>query len=122
MFYRRQQGDGSGDGESPDAVSRNLVKVLAVTIFLAGTAALVFGERGLMDVHRAKKELREILTRVKAKKEVVARLRSEVSRLESDPEALERVAREQLNLAKPGEIIILLPREPEWGKVPQHGP
>ena len=107
---------------TPDGVSRNLVKVLAATIFLAGTAALVFGERGLMDVHRSRKELQEIRVLLKAKKEAVARLQSEVSRLESDPEALERVAREQLNLAKPGEIIILLPRDPDWGKVPQHHP
>ena len=119
MFYRSQQGDGSGFGVPPEGVSRNLLKVLATTIFLAGTAALVFGERGLMDVHQSKKELREILTKVKAKKEAVASIKSEVLRLETDPEALEKVAREQLNLAKPGEIIILLPREPEWGKVPE---
>ncbi len=100
-------------------VSRNLLKVLAATIFLAGTAALVFGERGLMDVHRSRQDLQDIRAKVKAKKEAVARLQSEVTRLETDPEALERVAREQLNLAKPGEIIILLPREPEWGKVPE---
>ena len=32
-------------------------------------------------------------------------LRREISSLRSDPEALERVAREELNFVKPGEIV-----------------
>ncbi|MBD3866561.1 MAG: septum formation initiator family protein [Acidobacteria bacterium] len=151
MFYRGQKGNGPGGGEPPTPVpdpvperesasgpempppyrpsaapvkdvSRNLVKVLVVTIFVAGLAALVFGEHGLMDVRRSKKELREVRQKVREKRETVARLRAEVNRLESDPMALERVAREQLNLAKPGEYIILLPREPDWGKPPEQAP
>ncbi len=131
MFYRQQTGKGPGDGTPPPSgstavpaagVSRNLVKVLAVTIFLAGVAALVFGEHGLMDVRRSRRELREVREKVQVKQEAVARLRAEVNRLESDPMALERVAREQLNLAKPGEIIILLPREKDWGKPQQQLP
>jgi cell division protein FtsB len=145
MFYRRQTGEGPGDGTPPPSrpdpavepeaepmyrpsggpqvdVGRNLVKVLVGTIFLAGVAALVFGERGLMDVRRSRHELREVREKVKLKQQDVDRLRAEVERLESDPMALERVAREQLNLAKPGEIIILLPREPDWGKPPEQSP
>jgi cell division protein FtsB len=122
MFYRSRQRNGPGSGAQPEGVSRNLVKVLVGTIALAGTAALVFGERGLMDLHRARRELKEIRAQVKEKQARVSALRSEVERLETDPEALERVAREELNLAKPGEIIILLPREPGWGKPPDRSP
>ena len=151
MFYRGSKGDGPGDGKPPipgpdpvperepaagpempppyrpsggppARVSANLLKVLVVTIFLAGAAALVFGERGLMDVRRSRHELRQVEQKVREKREAVDRLKAEVQRLETDPTALERVAREQLNLAKPGEIIILLPREKDWGKPPQQVP
>ena len=87
MFYRRQTGKGPGDGTTPPSrpdpvpepeaepmyrpsggphadVSRNLVKVLVATIFVAGVAALVFGERGLMDVRRSRHELQEVREKV----------------------------------------------------------
>jgi cell division protein FtsB len=89
---------------------RRILVVLAV-VFLGGTAAALFGNRGELDVQRQRVRLREMqdantehLARVQA-------LRREVERLKSDPFAVERIAREDLGYVAKGEITLLLPGE-----------
>ena len=40
-------------------------------------------------------------------------MRQQVQRLQSDPEAIEREAREKLHYAKPGEVIVAMPAQPQ---------
>jgi cell division protein FtsB len=42
-----------------------------------------------------------------------AQMREQIKHLNSDPEAIEREAREKLHYAKPGEVIITLPDQPQ---------
>ncbi|MGB0064231.1 MAG: septum formation initiator family protein, partial [Terracidiphilus sp.] len=42
-----------------------------------------------------------------------AQMREQIQRLQSDPEAIEREAREKLHYAKPGEVIYALPAQPQ---------
>lgn len=121
MFFRGGKKGGAGDGAKPPSVPppalrRSLPAVLLASVFLAGCAALLFGERGVLDVKRSRRQLRELQAQVTARKAAVDKLRLEVERLETEPKALERVVREELGMAQPGEVIILLPRDPEWGK------
>jgi hypothetical protein len=43
----------------------------------------------------------------------LAQMREQIKHLNSDPEAIEREAREKLHYAKPGEVIITLPDQPQ---------
>ncbi len=40
-------------------------------------------------------------------------MRQQIERLKSDPDAIEREAREKLHYAKPGEVIYTLPEQPQ---------
>ena len=40
-------------------------------------------------------------------------MRQQVQRLESDPEAIEREAREKLHYTKQGEVVVALPAQPQ---------
>ena len=42
-----------------------------------------------------------------------AQMRQQIDRLNSDPDAIEREAREKLHYAKPGEVIYTLPDQPQ---------
>ena len=42
-----------------------------------------------------------------------AQLRKQIERLKSDPDAIEREAREKLHYARPGEVIYTLPDAPQ---------
>jgi cell division protein FtsB len=82
-----------------------------VIVFLGGTAAALFGNRGELDVQRQRVRYLEMQ---EANAEHLARvqaLRREVERLKTDPSAVERIAREDLGYVAKGEITLLLPGE-----------
>jgi len=68
----------------------------------------VVGDRGLAQSIRARREYRRAradLVRLKDRNDA---LRDEVRRLTADPAAIEAVAREELGLARPGEILVVV--------------
>jgi cell division protein FtsB len=82
-------------------------------VFSAGVVAALFGNGGLLDLIRLHGEMRDLQGQLVEQQTVVEELRREVERLESDPMAKERIAREELGMAKPGEKVYLLPKEDE---------
>lgn len=86
---------------------------------LLGAAALVlallFGIAGLQswrDLSVARARSHELETRVEATETRIEGLKERIHRLESDPRALERLAREELGLVRPGDLVVVLPEEP----------
>jgi len=84
---------------------------LLLTVFAAGLLGAIFAKGGLVDRMRLTQELRAVEAQVDAQRQRVEALRRQVRRLNDDPMARERIAREQLGYAKPGEIVFLLPKE-----------
>jgi len=77
-------------------------------------SALFFGiflvsDRGLLMVRRQRQQLAKARAEVAELEAGNKKLETEVAALKSDPRAVEKVAREQLNLVKPGEIVLVLP-------------
>ena len=82
--------------------------VIAVIALAVGS---VFGDRGilnLLDKRRQVEALRSELDQLRAEN---ARLAAEVTALRTSPRAVERLAREELGLARPDETVFLL-RQP----------
>jgi cell division protein FtsB len=84
---------------------------VAVSILFS---ALVFGfflvnEHGLLQVRRQRQRLANMLAEVAQLDEDNRKLDAEVAALKSDPKAVEKTARETLNLVKPGEVVLILP-------------
>jgi cell division protein FtsB len=84
---------------------------LLASLFAVGGLAALFGDRGYLDLRRARRELRRLEEQHRLDRQRLEALAEEVRTLRREPAALERIAREQLNLVKPGEILFLLPRE-----------
>jgi cell division protein FtsB len=78
--------------------------VLFVASVLLANA--LFGERGLMETIRARRANATAAGNLLRLKQQNARLREEVRRLNSDPGTIEAVARAELGLLRPGEILI----------------
>jgi cell division protein FtsB len=94
-----------------DAVAR-LRKNLRQILFLALLALLVhdiFGAHGFMAMRRTQKEIQEIRQQIGKLNNDNKSLSSQVNSLKTDPNAVERIAREEMGLARPGEIIYKLP-------------
>jgi cell division protein DivIC len=76
---------------------------------------------GLMAIYSLSRSVYDLWRRqdlISAQKQVLNKLEAENKRLQADlkesqtPEYIERIAREKLNLAKPGETIILFDKNP----------
>ena len=73
----------------------------------ACAATLLFDlETGLLPMTRLADEVERTRLRVEQLQQERARLRTGVRRLRGDPAAIEAVAREQLGMVRPGEIVV----------------
>jgi cell division protein FtsB len=89
-------------------------------LFIIGIACLFvimivtsfFGKKGVMDLRRARQTLAAREARFRILELEKARLEAEIGRLENDPRAVEKPAREKLGLVEPGEKVIVIPAPP----------
>ncbi len=70
----------------------------------------IFGTHGYLAMRRTQQEIKKVSAgRDQLNKENL-QLRQEVRELKTDPRKIEKIARDELGLAKPGEVIIKIPR------------
>jgi cell division protein FtsB len=79
-------------------------------MFVASALVLetLIGESGLGAIRRAKQERRTLVESLGVLRAENAALRLAAERLKSDPRAIEAVARQELGLALPGELVVFL--------------
>ena len=80
-----------------------------VLLLMALVAHVLFGEHGFLAMRRAQQEavkLRQDIAQLNADNKLLA---EEIQALKSDPQLIERIAREEMGLAKHGELIFKLP-------------
>ncbi len=83
-------------------------KLLIVAGFLLAAyllASFVLGEMGLVKYYRMKAQSDSLRNDIAQLKQDNAKLAREVHSLKTDPACIERIAREKLGLARPGEIV-----------------
>jgi len=87
--------------------NRLLNYVLALVAVVLVVDALV-GDKGLLETIRARRQYAEITAALAAKRQENTRLREEVRRLKEDPASVEAIAREELGLIRPGEMLFIV--------------
>jgi len=75
---------------------------------LALTVGSVFGDRGILNLMRKRQQVAQLRGELESLRAENVRLASEVVALRASPRAVERLAREQLGLARPDETVFLL--------------
>jgi cell division protein FtsL len=70
----------------------------------------VFGTHGFLAMRRTENEIKKVKAGLEALSKENAALAQEVKDLNSDPKLIEKIARDDLGLARPGEIIIRIPQ------------
>jgi cell division protein FtsB len=80
---------------------------LAAGVVLGGylLASFVLGEMGLVKYYRMKSQYYSLSEETDRLRSENAKLRKDVHALASDPACIERMARDKLGLARPGEIV-----------------
>ncbi len=88
--------------------ARSAIMVL-VLVCVALVVHEIFGANGYLALRRQKQQHQALQQQIQQLKQQNAKLQKEIEALKTDPQAIEKLAREQMHLAKPGEIIYTLP-------------
>jgi cell division protein FtsL len=70
----------------------------------------IFGAHGYLSMRRTQDGIKKVQSEIETLNKENAALEQAVNDLKNDPRAIEKIAREELILARPGEIIIKIPQ------------
>ncbi len=84
---------------------KNLLIAAGVVLALYFLVTRLLGEMGVVKYYRMKTQYYALTKEIAKIKQDNARLRKDVDSLKNDPDYLERVARDKLGLARPGETV-----------------
>jgi cell division protein FtsB len=82
----------------------------------------VFGAHGLMAMHRSKVELRTVQAQIEKLDKENQELQQHIHNLKTDPSAIEKIARDRMGLARPGELIFSMPSAKDGSKASAASP
>ena len=82
--------------------------LLTLTFFVLAIVVAIFHEEGILTVHEFENELIEFKESNETLKQKNEKLRFEVEALKSNPLSIEILAREKLNMVRPGETVYQL--------------
>jgi len=71
----------------------------------------IFGTHGYLAMRRTKQDIERVEGEITRLNKENAELSQEVKALKTDPRKIESIARDELGLAKPGEVIIKIPKD-----------
>jgi cell division protein FtsB len=104
---RTRHGD-SGRGEGLAARIRRLLRwALLFASFVVAVDAL-FGDKGLIEMLRARQQHADLSGSIDGLRADNARLREAARRLKEDPATIEGLARRELGLIRPGEVLFVV--------------
>jgi len=86
-----------------------LASIIVVVGLLVGS---LFGDRGLLQLVSQRQRADALAREIEQLKADNSRLAVEIGALRRDPSAIERLAREELGLVRPGETVFLIREEP----------
>lgn len=89
-----------------------LFSVIAVIALVVGS---LFGDRGILQLLRQRERTEALARDIEQLREENRALAEEIVSLRRDPAAVERLAREELGLARPGESVFVLRDAPNEG-------
>lgn len=71
----------------------------------------IFGENGLLTLRQKRRDYQSLHHQIEQLQQENQTLQKEVQHLKTDPSTIERYAREELHMARQGEIIYMLPQK-----------
>ena len=87
---------------------RHMRQILGLALF-ALLVHDIFGPHGFIAMRRTQKEIDQIREQIGKVNQENKSLTEEVNALKTDPKSIERIAREEMGLARPGEMIFKIP-------------
>ena len=105
-----RDGSGSALPPIPRRGERRRKRLDLVLTFVAAILLVnaIVGDRGLLETWRARRQYSALVTSISSLHSQNQDLRQAARRLREDPAAIEAIARQDLGLIRPGEILIVV--------------
>jgi cell division protein FtsL len=87
---------------------KKAVTLFGVILLIALVVGSLFGDRGILQLVSQRERAEELARQIDEMRTENQRLAQEIKALQADPRAVERLAREELGLARPGEKVFLI--------------
>lgn len=84
---------------------RRILILISLSFFIFLVIAAIFRDDGIIKIHQLNKKLDLLEWNIVNMKKENDRIKSEIHTLKRDPSYVEKIAREDLGLVKPGEIV-----------------
>jgi len=97
-------------GEKFAGLLRQYGSTLLGLLLLALLVHDIFGAHGYLAMRRTQQEINKVKAGTQQLNKENLQLEDEVKELKSDPHKIEKIARDELGLARPGEVIIKIPQ------------
>jgi cell division protein FtsB len=82
----------------------------------------IFGTHGYLAMRRTQLEINKVKADIEQLNKENVQLEEEVKELKSDPHKIEKIARDELGLARPGEVIIKIPQPQQLSRASSRKP
>lgn len=108
--------------ESSPSFFRRHARYFFALVFCLLLLQDVFGTHGLMAMHRSKAQMQALQTQLDKLDRENHDLQQRIENLKTDPAAIEKIARDRMGLARPGELIFSLPPKTDPKPAPSSRP
>jgi cell division protein FtsB len=85
---------------------RKLSILMVAAVSLLALVYAISGESGYLELRRRQAKTRELNRKIEQLQQENKAMLNEIKALKSDPKTIEKIAREQLGMVKPGEVKI----------------
>jgi cell division protein FtsB len=99
-------------GRSDIGLRRKAATLASIILVVALVVGSLFGDRGFLQLVRQQQRAEALAREIEELRLENGRLAAEIVALRSDPRAIERLAREELGLSRPGETVFLIREDP----------
>ena len=99
-------------GRPERSLRKKAATLFCVILVLALVVGSLFGDRGILQLVDQKERAAHLAQELEELRGENLRLAEEIQALRTNPRAIERIAREELGLARPGETVFLIRDEP----------
>jgi cell division protein FtsB len=98
-------------GRTDSGLRRKAVTLASIILVVALVVGSLFGDRGFLQLFRQQQRAEALAREIEDLRMDNRRLAFEITALRSEPRAIERLAREELGLTRPGETVFLIREE-----------
>lgn len=99
------------DSRRTTQVTLKAVVLLASVVTVVFFISFMFSDRGLPELQHARTQVATLRADIAKLERDNERLRAEIDSVKRSSYAIERIAREDLGMAKKGEVVYMLPKE-----------